>query len=106
MKTSEVFRRVRTHLRINWTHETPSHRRYICTALAQLYLDGMIGDKDRTKGIRVIRAHLDGYASLESWLLDKHNIEVRYSNADVRKIMATRKAWLTHLIEHYEAKGD
>lgn len=106
MKTSEIFRRVRTHLRTNWTQITPAHRRYICTALAQLYLNGVIGDKDRTKGIRVIRGHLDGKHSLEHWLHDNHGISVPYSNDAVRKIMATRKAWLTHLIEHYEAKGE
>lgn len=105
MKTSEVFRRVRLHLGAG-KKDAANHKRYICHALRELYLRGMIGDRDRTKGQRLIRAHLEDKGSLEHWLWDKHDIQPRYTNVYIRKIMATRKAWLTHLIEHYEAKGD
>lgn len=106
MKTSEVFRRVRLHLSNAWTPELPAHKRYICMALHELYLRGAIGDRDRTKGRRLIRAHLGGKYSLEHWLWCKHDISVGYNKLDVRKSIVTRKAWLTHLIEHYESKGD
>ena len=105
MKTSEVFRRVRLHLRADGG-AMQSHQRYICYALNYLYLSGAIGDRDRTRGKRVIRTYLQGKGSLEHWLCDNHGITgMGYAWYD-KKIMATRKAWLTHLIEHYEAKGD
>lgn len=104
MKTSEVFRRVRLHLCDgNYTH---THKRYICNALHYLYLTGAIGDRDRTRCKRYIRTHLDGKHSLEHWLYDNHGIRFIHTPAYNKKIMATRKAWLTHLIEHYSHKGD
>lgn len=105
MKTSEVLRIVRTHLG-EGSYGMPSHKRYICYALNALYGRGMIGDIDRTRVKRFIRVHLDGCSTLEHWLQAKHNIPYEYKTRYTRKIMATRKAWLTHLIEHYEAKGD
>lgn len=104
MKTSEVFRRVRTHL--GDENYTKTHQRYICFALHQLYALGLIGDLDRTRCKRLIRTHLGDAASLEHWLYDNHGIKSAFTRQYIRKIMATRKAWLTHLIEHYEAKGD
>lgn len=104
LKTSEVFRRVRLHLRDGGAMQ--SHQRYICYALDELYLRGVIGDLDRTRCKRYIRIHLDGKGSLEHWLHDNHGITGMGYQWYNKKIMATRKAWLTHLIEHYEAKGD
>jgi hypothetical protein len=49
---------------------------------------------------------LNGAASLEEWLYAHHGIRCTNTAHYKRKIMATRKAWLTHLIEHYENKGD
>ena len=104
LKTSEVFRRVRMHLRDGGAMQ--AHQRYICFAINALYFMGMVGDVDRTRAKCVIRAQLQGKKSLEQWLFDNHNITgMGYAWYD-KKIMATRKAWLTHLIEHYEAKGD
>lgn len=104
MKTSEVFRRVRLHL--SDTDTGMAHQRYICYALNALYFRGMIGDRDRTRCKRLIRVHLEGKETLEHWLYDNHGIRMEYKTRYFRKIMTTRKAWLTHLIEHYEAKGD
>lgn len=106
MKTSEVFRKVKLHLTDKWTNETPADRRYICMAVAKLYLNGMIGDKDRTRCRRLVLAHLGGKYSLERWLWVNHDISVGYTRADINKSIVTRKAWLDHLIEHYENKGD
>ena len=106
MKTSEVFRRVKLHLTDKWTELTPTDRRYICMALTKLYLNGMIGDRDRTRCRRLIRAHLDNAFSLEHWLWLNHKIHVSYTPADINKSIVTRKAWLDHLITHYETKGD
>jgi hypothetical protein len=104
MKTSEVFRRVRLHLRDGGY--MMSHERYICYAVHALYFMSSIGDRDRTKAKRLIRLHLNGAASLEEWLYAHHGIRCTNTAHYKRKIMATRKAWLTHLIEHYSNKGD
>ena len=104
MKTSEVFRRVRLHLRDEG--HMFSHERYICYALHRLYLLSSIGDKDRTRCKKYIERHLDGCATLEHWLYQNHRIPSTNTPRYQKKIMATRKAWLTHLIEHYANKGD
>lgn len=106
MKTSEVLTKVRRHLG-NGTRILYSHQRYVCFALEYLYYDAkVIGDKDRTRVKKLIRGHLDGAETLEEWLFANHGIRYTGSTRYNKKIMATRKAWLTHLIEHYEAKGD
>ena len=104
MKTSEVLRRVRLHLCDG--EYTNTHQRYICNALHYLYLIGAIGDRDRTRCKRYIRAHLDGCATLEHWLDIHHGVRFKFTPAYNKKIMTTRKAWLDHLIEHYSTKGD
>ena len=105
MKTSEVFRRVREHL--GDEGYLYSHERYICYALHYLYfIKKTIGDRDRTRCRKYIRLHLDGCASLEHWLYQNHRIQSTNTPRYQKKIMATRKAWLTHLIEHYANKGD
>lgn len=104
MKTSEVFRKVKAHL-LNEGYMM-SHERYICYALNELYMRAKIGDLDRTRCKRFIRAHLDNCASLEAWLCEKHDIPVTNTPRYKKRIMATRKAWLDHLITHYETKGD
>ena len=104
MKTSEVLRRVRDALRDGG--HMMVFERYGCYALNWLYLHRKIGDRDRTKGKRVLRKHLDGSQSLEAWLYAHHGICTTNTVAYKKKIMATRKAWLTHLIEFYSSKGD
>ena len=106
MKTSEALRRVRIHLCDDWTPDTPSHKRYICYAAHILYLSGAIGDRDRTKVKKLIRVLLGRAQTLEWWLYEHHGISCARTKRYNKKIMTTRKAWLTHLIEHYEAKGD
>ena len=107
MKTSEALRRVRGHLVDVWSIDTPMHKRYICYAANEAYLRGYIGDRDRTKVKKIINTLLgSGAGTLEWWLYEHHNITCTRSPRYNKKIMATRKAWLTHLIEHYEAKGD
>lgn len=105
MKTSEVFRRVRGYLRDEG--HMLSRERYICYAIDALYfVEQEIGDRDRTRCKRIVMGLLAPANSLEHWLEDNHRKGITNTPAYKRKIMATRKAWLTHLIEHYEAKGD
>jgi hypothetical protein len=104
MKTSEVLRRVRVHLVDDGSGM--AHHRYICYALSELYMRGYIGDRDRTRVKRLILSYLDGAQTLEEWLVANHAIACEDTPEYKIKIMATRKAWLGHLIEHYEGKGD
>ena len=104
MKTSEALAHVRDHLRDGGY--MVAHERWGCYAAEFLYKRGDIGDRDRTRVKRVLRKHLDVRPSLESWLEYKHGIAITNTYAYTSKIMTTRKAWLTHLIEHYESKGD
>lgn len=106
MKTSEVLQRVWVHLGDGKTSMV-SHQRFICHALDFLYYKiGVIGDRDRTRVKKIINGHLDGAFSLEHWLDIHHDIEIKNSRAYRRKIMVTRHAWLAHLFEHYQSKGD
>ena len=104
MKTSEALRRVREHLKDGGYMIV--HERYGCYAAEHLYLRGKIGDRDRTKVKKVLRKHLEGFSSLESWLEYNHGVPFNYTPARLKKVMTTRKAWLDHLIEFYSTKGD
>ncbi len=107
MKTSEVFKRVRQHLYNGKDDCRPTHRHFICEAIKYLYYEAkVIGDMDRTRAQRIIIAELQPHHTLEDWLAKQHKIIPTYTPAYRRKIMVTRKAWLTHLINHYQSKGD
>ena len=106
MKTSEALRRVRGHLGDGVFLGMPSHKRFICYAANEAYLRGYIGDVDRTKVKKIVCVLLENMQTLEWWLYVRHGIDCVRTPRYNKKIMATRKAWLTHLIEHYEAKGD
>ena len=106
MKTSEVLRRVRTHLYYGRDYAVV-HKHFICEALNYLYfVAGVIGDRDRTRVKKIITSMLLPALTLDHWLSLNHGIQYKRTKAYRQKIMATRKAWLGHLIEHYEAKGD
>lgn len=104
MKTSEVFRRVKLHLLDEGY--MMAHERYICYALNELYMSAKIGDRDRTRCKKIVMDLLHPVKSLEAWLCVCHNKEITNTSHYKKRIMATRKAWLDHLINHYEAKGD
>ena len=106
MKTSEVLRRVRTHLYYGRDYSV-AHKHFICEALNYLYYAaGVIGDRDRTRVKKIITAMLLPHKTLEEWLEVNHNIACTHTLDYRQKIMATRKAWLDHLIEFYSTKGD
>ena len=106
MKTSEAFKIARRHL---WSGTGVQRlgTRYCC-----LVLDNYVEDEDvadRCK--KIIRSLLDGYETLEDWLITAEHLPEDYylsPDEDIynQKIQATRKAWLDHLIKHYKAIGD
>ena len=105
MKTSEVFRKVKDHLLDEGYMQ--HHERYICYAITELYFKKKtIRDKDRVRCKRIVMELLAPASSLEHWLDMHHRKEITNTPRYKRKIQATRKAWLDHLIQHYEEKGD
>jgi len=105
MKTSEVFRKVKALLRDEGYMQ--KHERYICYALEALYYHKKtIGDRDRTRCKKIVMKLLHPAHSLEHWLDMNHRKEITNTPRYQKRIMATRKAWLDHLITHYEAQGD
>ena len=105
MKTSTVLGLVKAHLRDGGYMQ--SHERYVCYALEWLYYHAKtIGDVDRTRVKRMVRHHLEGSRPLEQWLDLNHCIMTTNTPSYKKRIMATRKAWLDHLIEHYRKQGD
>jgi len=105
MKTSEVFRKVKELLRDEGYMQ--HHERYICYAIGELYYKRKaIGDRDRTRCKRIITDLLAPAHSLEHWLDLHYRKEITNTPRYKKLIMATRKAWLDHLITHYEARGD
>jgi hypothetical protein len=103
MKTSEVFKRVKVHLEMGGCM---AHHHYICYALNELYLRGYIPDVKRTKCKRIVLNLLKPCDSLNEWLIANHSIHIEHTEAYHHKMKVTRLAWLDHLINHYEAKGD
>ena len=106
MKTSEVLRRVHNHLSYARDYAV-AHKHFICEALNYLYFEvAVIGDRDRTRVKKIITSLLLPQYTLEDWLEINHNIACTHTLDYRQKIMATRKAWLDHLIEFYSTKGD
>ena len=103
MKTSEVFKRVKVHMEMDGCM---AHFHYICYALNELYFRGYIPDVQRTKCKRIVLNLIAPANTLNDWLERNHGIPMEHTSAYHKKIKATRLAWLDHLIEHYEAKGD
>jgi len=103
MKTSEVFKRVKVHLEMGGCM---AHHHYICYALNELYFRGNIPDVQRTKCKRIVLNLLKNCDSLNEWLAANHKIHIEQTKEYHDKMKVTRLAWLEHLINHYEAKGD
>lgn len=104
MKTSEVFALVKENL---WdgTGECAAHNRYIYYQLEELCRMHEISTNDRNRCKRIVSKLLGINGLLESWLFYKHDIQIKYTTAYYRKVQATRRAWLDHLIEHYRSQG-
>lgn len=106
MKTSEVFSRVRNHLR-PYQLANPIHTRYLCYAIEYLYYESrVIGDRDRTRVKKIVNDLLAPQHTLEDWLNKTHGVKLTYTKNFRQRMHITRMAWLAHLIQHYEAKGD
>lgn len=105
MKTSKAFKIARNKLWDGYgTICPPGKERYICYALTAggRYRSPAVRE-DFLRAERIIMTLLGGYVALELWLAGVHGIGWY---GQTPKLQATRKAWLDHLIEHYESMGD
>jgi hypothetical protein len=111
MKTSEVFKRAKQRLAMDYseTCNTPTKEKFICIAIttAAAYTKRMTSrDIERCEGI--VKSRMDGAYTMEGWLVDLGCIpeyELCY-RAIKDRIQAHRHAWLDSLIAEFEAKGD
>jgi hypothetical protein len=111
MKTSEVFKQAKRCLAMDYseTCNTPTKEKFICIAVttAAAYTKRMtVADVKRCEGI--VKSRMDGEYTLESWLVDRGCIPVKFLNDRniLDRIQAHRHAWLDLLIAEFEAKGD
>lgn len=98
MKTSKVFKQARKLI-------AAGKYTFICHACAvQFGWDkDMCYDATYSYAEQVVQSRLDGCSTLETWLWDKHQINVSDNPVKLRN---TRLAWLDSLIAEFEAKGD
>lgn len=97
MKTSAALRKTLRYLSDGVTYEEGKSVR-IC------YAADRAGNKVQERVVPIITCLLGRHVYFEDWLKAK-GIKC-YGPANTRKLQATRKAWLLHLIAEYEAKGD
>ena len=111
MKTSEVFKRAKQRLAMDFkeTLNGSGKEKFICIAIttAAAYTKRMTSrDIERCEGI--IKSRMDGAYTLENWLVDRGCIPVAFLNDRniLDRIQAHRHAWLDLLIAEFEAQGD
>ena len=100
MKTSDIFRAAKLQL---WDGEgsyvVGIKERYVCNTIR---FHSKLSNKEKQKAINIVTKLLAPHDTLENWLLVVHGIACN----DRLKYQQTRRAWLNHLIKHYEKLGD
>lgn len=112
MKTSEVFKRAKQHLAMNYseTCNAPIKEKFICIAIitAAAHTKRMTS-RDIERCDDVIKSRMDGAYTMEGWLADRGCVAHDYFQIDriaKDRIQAHRHAWLDSLIAEFEVKGD
>ena len=104
MKTSEIFKE---SLKFLWNGKGKQRARrsiYICYSLEWVSNSYNISVE---KQLDIIENLLKNYSTLDHWLHIECGIRVdAHDMDDIIKLQATRKAWVKHLIKHYESIGD
>jgi hypothetical protein len=111
MKTSEVFKRAKQRLAMDYseTCNTPTKEKFICLSIsiAAAHCKRMtVADVKRCED--VIKSRMGGVYTLEGWLAGRGCVP-EYELCDLAtkdRIQAHRHAWLDSLIAEFEAKGD
>jgi len=101
MKTSKVFKAAKKGL---WNGEgnwfAIDKNRFICCSIWE---SPNICEEDKLKALNIVAHLLGRHETLEAWLFAKHQIR---AYKDYPQAQETRRAWLDHLIAHYESIGD
>lgn len=97
MKTSEALRRAK-QLVYGGEGGTGNDYFHICYAATSAGVGHIV--------CPIIMNLLRPHSSLGAWIVDKIGKPLGESQEKMRKLQATRHAWLDHLIAHYEALGD
>lgn len=95
MKTSEALELTLAKLWNGRGPYRPTKREYICFAADAAGVLDIVGP--------IVMVLLGGATTLGEWLTDRGIRGCCYSH---KKLQATRKAWLLHLIAHYKSIGD
>jgi len=111
MKTSEVFKRAKEQLAMDYseTCSSPTKEKFICIAIttAAAHTKRITsGDIDRCA--KIIQSRMNWTYTLEGWLVDQGCIP-HYSlcgRATKDRIQEHRHRWLDALIAEFESKGD
>ena len=101
MKTSKIFKEA---LKFLWDGIEPKSKtkgKYVCGCVEHVKHKYIINVDYQ---IKIINKLLNDHYTLETWLFHEHLISPTLDNPS--QIQATRKAWLEHLINHYESIGD
>jgi hypothetical protein len=79
--------------------ETAGKRRYLCHALEDVRIAGMISGFTHQVAQEMIRSRLGEYRSLESWLCNEAGVSVNDTTAV--NMQAYRLRWLDELEQHW-----
>lgn len=103
MRTSEAFAVVKARMA---TDRGSVGEFYVCHAIK--FTRGKLDYDAETRLLRIIEDLLEGEYTLETWLKRRHLKTKRsfHTEPDRARMLATRHAWLDHLIEHYKSIGD
>jgi hypothetical protein len=100
MKTSKIFRAAKAQLWDGEGHWLARKKdRFVCHAIDA----SNARDRDKLKAKRIVDDLLGEHETWENWLFSNHQIK---AYQDMPRAQETRRAWLDHLIEHYESLGD
>lgn len=99
MKTSEALRCTKAWV---WsgTEDQEGEERYCCLAAARC------GSTVHSIVRPILCDLLEGYAALETWIVNRTGETLDTLFDGNEKMQITRHAWLDHLIAHYESMGD
>ena len=104
MKTSEIFREA---LKFLWDGIEPKSRtktKYVCHCLEKVNNKYTINVDLQLK---IIEHLLKKNYTFDNWLRKEKGINTDLEDEQTNiKLQVTRKAWLEHLIKHYESIGD
>lgn len=90
-----ILRQVRNHIKVK-------RYTYICLAISEC----MGSDKERHAAREYVNSLLEGYSSLQFWLLAENHITNDEIYKQPERLRATRLAWIDWMIAYWTEKGN